>query len=55
MERVKNNEKWSLMCPNECKGLSDVWGKDFNDLYCRYEDEKNIESKLMPEHFGNQY
>jgi ribonucleotide reductase alpha subunit len=26
MERVKNNQKWSLMCPNECPGLSDVYG-----------------------------
>ena len=46
MERVKNNEKWSLMCPNECKGLSDVWGKDFNDLYCRYEDEKKYRKQI---------
>jgi len=39
MERVKNNEKWSLMCPNTSKGLSDVYGDEFVNLYQRYEDE----------------
>jgi ribonucleoside-diphosphate reductase alpha chain len=39
MERVKNNEKWSLMCPNTSKGLSDVYGDKFVNLYQKYEDE----------------
>ena len=37
MERVKNNEKWSLFCPNECSGLSDVYGQEFVTLYTQYE------------------
>ena len=37
MKRVKNNEKWTLMCPHICKGLSDVYGKEFEDLYIKYE------------------
>jgi len=37
MERVKNNLKWSLFCPNECPGLYDVYGKDFEELYTKYE------------------
>ena len=37
MERVKNNEKWSLLCPHECPGLSDVYGEEFNTLYEKYE------------------
>jgi ribonucleoside-diphosphate reductase alpha chain len=37
MERVKNNGKWSLMCPHECPGLSDVCGKAFVELYEEYE------------------
>ena len=37
MERVKNNSKWSLFCPNECPGLSDVYGTKFNQLYEKYE------------------
>ena len=40
MERVKeNNGKWSLFCPNECPGLIDVYGSDFNNLYEKYEQE----------------
>ena len=39
MERVRENGKWSLMCPNVCKGLCDVYGEDFNKLYKKFEDE----------------
>jgi ribonucleoside-diphosphate reductase alpha chain len=39
MERVKENGKWTLMCPHECPGLSDVYGKDFTTLYEKYETE----------------
>ena len=37
MERVEANGDWSLMCPNECPGLSDTSGKDFKKLYEGYE------------------
>ena len=37
MERVKSNGKWTLMCPDECPGLSDVYGDDFKTLYESYE------------------
>jgi len=33
MERVKANGKWSLICPNECQTLSDVYGSEFKHLY----------------------
>jgi ribonucleoside-diphosphate reductase alpha chain len=39
MERVKTNGKWTLMCPDECPGLSDVYGEEFNALYTKYEEE----------------
>ncbi len=39
MERVEADGNWTLMCPNECPGLSDVWGDAFNELYERYERE----------------
>ena len=39
MERVKENAKWSLFCPNECPGLSDVYGAKFAELYTKYETE----------------
>lgn len=37
MERVESNGDWSLFCPNEAKGLYDVWGEEFNELYTKYE------------------
>jgi ribonucleoside-diphosphate reductase alpha chain len=39
MQRVKDNGTWSLFCPNEAPGLSDCWGKEFEALYTRYEEE----------------
>uniref|UniRef100_A0A0N5ALJ3 Ribonucleoside-diphosphate reductase n=1 Tax=Syphacia muris TaxID=451379 RepID=A0A0N5ALJ3_9BILA len=39
MERVKNDEIWSLMCPDECPGLPDCWGQEFEALYTKYESE----------------
>ena len=39
MERIKTNGKWTLMCPDECPGLSNVYGQDFVDLYTKYEEE----------------
>ena len=39
MKRVKENGKWTLMCPNECPGLSDCWGEEFEALYTKYESE----------------
>jgi ribonucleoside-diphosphate reductase alpha chain len=39
MERVKADGQWTLMCPDECPGLSDVYGEDFNKLYTSYEQE----------------
>ena len=40
MERVKANGTWTLFCPNDCIGLSDVYGEQFNQLYEDYERRK---------------
>ena len=37
MERIKENGKWTLMCPDECPGLADVYGDEFVALYTKYE------------------
>lgn len=37
MKRVEKNEMWSLMCPNDCKGLSESYGEEFENLYLEYE------------------
>jgi len=34
---VKENGKWTLMCPDKCPGLSDTYGDDFEVLYSNYE------------------
>jgi ribonucleoside-diphosphate reductase alpha chain len=39
MQRVEANEEWSLFCPHEAPGLADCHGKEFEDLYKRYESE----------------
>ena len=39
MERVAKGLHWTLMCPDKCKGLSDVYGEKFKTLYEKYEAE----------------
>ncbi|MEQ9065033.1 MAG: ribonucleoside-diphosphate reductase subunit alpha [Vicingaceae bacterium] len=39
MQRVEKDEKWTLMCPNECPGLYDSHGKVFEERYLKYEKE----------------
>jgi ribonucleoside-diphosphate reductase alpha chain len=39
MQRVEANEDWSLFCPHEAPGLADCHGKEFEELYKRYEQE----------------
>ncbi|KIA91767.1 ribonucleoside-diphosphate reductase [Pedobacter kyungheensis] len=39
MQRVKDNGDWTLFCPHEAPGLADCFGKEFEDLYTKYEAE----------------
>jgi ribonucleoside-diphosphate reductase alpha chain len=39
MKRVEEDSTWTLMCPNECPGLYDTYGADFEALYHKYESE----------------
>ena len=39
MKRVESDGDWTLMCPNECPGLADTWGDEFEALYEKYEAE----------------
>ena len=39
MKRVESNGDWTLMCPNECPGLSDTHSAEFEALYMKYEAE----------------
>jgi ribonucleoside-diphosphate reductase alpha chain len=46
MRRVKASADWSLFCPDECPGLSDVYGDEFDALYARYEAEGRHRGKV---------
>ena len=37
MKRVEADAHWSLFCPNECPGLQDCYGDEFEKLYTSYE------------------
>ena len=39
MKRVEQGGNWSLFCPDKAKGLSDVYGEEFEKLYTKYEEE----------------
>jgi ribonucleoside-diphosphate reductase alpha chain len=46
MERVEADEDWTLMCPDKCPGMQDVYGEDFRKLYTEYE-SKGMGNKTM--------
>lgn len=46
MKRVESNSDWSLMDPNECPGLGDSWGEEFERLYEKYEKEGKARRKV---------
>jgi ribonucleoside-diphosphate reductase alpha subunit len=46
MQRVENNEMWSLFCPNEAPGLADVYGEEFERLYQKYESEGRFRKQV---------
>lgn len=39
MKRVETDQMWTLFCPNEAPGMSDVYGAEFEALYTKYEQE----------------
>jgi len=39
MKRVEEGGNWSLFCPDKARGLSDVYGEEFEKLYEKYESE----------------
>ena len=51
MQRVKNNEMWTLFCPTEAPGLADTWGGQFEGLYTHYEKmgvgRKKVKARLI--------
>jgi ribonucleoside-diphosphate reductase alpha chain len=47
MKRVESDGDWSFFCPNECPGLQDVHGAEFEALYASYE-VKGLARRTMP-------
>lgn len=47
MNRVQNDEYWTLMCPNKATGLVNTWGAEFEKLYLEYEQENLAFSKKV--------
>jgi len=47
MKRVEEGGNWSLFCPDKAKGLSDVYGKECDELYEKYEQE-GLANKTVP-------
>lgn len=46
MKRVEAEGDWSLMCPNECPGLSDCHSEEFEKLYTKYESEGRFRKQI---------
>ena len=46
MNRVEKNGIWSLFCPNDCPGLSDVYGDKFVELYEKYENDGKFRKQI---------
>ena len=40
MRRVEEDGDWYLMCPDECPGLTEVYGEEFEQLYNKYVEER---------------
>ena len=49
MQAMENKENWYLMSPDECPGLTDVYGDDFNKLYQSYIDQKKYREVISAE------
>ena len=48
MKRVESQGEWLLCCPNECSGLSDLYGDEFVEKYTHYEKFMMKENFLIP-------
>lgn len=54
MKRVEEDGEWTLMCPNECPGLSDTHSAAFEELYTRYEKEGKGRKTIRAQELWNQ-
>jgi ribonucleoside-diphosphate reductase alpha chain len=45
MKQVEKNGEWYTMSPDDCPGLTDVYGDEFEDLYWKYVSEGKYRNK----------
>lgn len=53
MKRVENDEMWSLMCPDECPGLVDSYGEEYEKIYESYELQKKYKKQVKARDLWN--
>ena len=53
MRRVERDEDWTLMCPDECRGLVDTYGAEFDKLYEEYESKDMGKRKIRARDLWN--
>ena len=53
MKRVEADMMWSLMCPDECPGLVDSYGEEFEKLYESYEEKKMYKKQVKARDLWN--
>lgn len=53
MKRVEEDGIWSLMCPDECKGLNEVYGEKYEALYTKYENEGKFRRQVKARELFN--
>ena len=53
MKRVKEDGMWSLICPNECQTLSNVYGEQFEILYKEIEQKKGYREQVSARKLWN--
>ena len=53
MEKVENDGDWYLMCPDECPDLTNVYGKEYTNLYNKYVDQGKYREKIKARELWN--
>jgi len=53
MKRVESHSDWSLFDSNECKGLDDVYGDQYEELYVKYENDGKARKKISARKIWN--
>jgi ribonucleoside-diphosphate reductase alpha chain len=53
MKKVENDEDWYLMCPDESKGLDEVYGNEYEKLYMDYVSKGIYRKKIKARELWN--